>query len=65
MKQYECGSLVPGCSWHTQAEDTAEVVRRAAEHLRTAHGEEQVRPSLIDQIKARVHEEGQPLELHH
>lgn len=65
MKQYECGSLVPGCPWHTQAEDTAEVVRRAAEHLRTAHGENPVRPRLIDQIKARVHEAGQPAEMHH
>lgn len=54
MKTFECGTLVPGCTWHTQAEDSAEVVRRAAEHLRSAHGEEQVRPNLIDEIKARI-----------
>lgn len=54
MKTFECGTLVPGCTWHTQAEDSAEVVRRAAEHLRTAHGEEQVRPNLVDEIKARL-----------
>ena len=33
MKQFECGSLVPA-TWHTEADDAAEVVRRAAEHLR-------------------------------
>jgi predicted small metal-binding protein len=65
MKQFECGSLVPGCTWHTQAEDTAEVVRRAAEHLRTAHDEGQVRPSLVEQIKARVHDADHPLEAQH
>lgn len=54
MKTFECGTLVPGCTWHTQAEDSAEVVRRAAEHLRSAHGEEQVRPNLVDEIKARI-----------
>jgi len=54
MKTFQCGTLVPGCTWHTQAEDSAEIVRRAAEHLRSAHGEEQVRPSLIDEIKARI-----------
>jgi predicted small metal-binding protein len=54
MKTFECGTLVPGCTWHTQAEDSAEVVRRAAEHLRNAHGEEEVRPNLIDEIKARI-----------
>jgi predicted small metal-binding protein len=56
MKQFECGSLVPGCTWHTESEDSAEVVRRAAEHLRSAHGEETVRPEMIDKIKARTHE---------
>lgn len=56
MKQFECGTLVPGCTWHTEAEDGAEVVRRAAEHLRSAHGEEVVRPEMIDKIKARTHE---------
>jgi predicted small metal-binding protein len=58
MKTFECGTLVPGCQWHTEAEETAEVVRRAAEHLRSAHGEEEVRPNMIEQIKARVHEKG-------
>jgi predicted small metal-binding protein len=56
MKQFECGSLVPGCTWHTQSEESAEIVRRAAEHLRTAHGEAVIRPSMVEQIKARVHE---------
>jgi predicted small metal-binding protein len=61
MKSFECGTLVPGCPWHTEAEDSAEVVRRAAEHLRSAHNEELIRPSLVDQIKARVHEKGEVL----
>lgn len=56
MKSFECGTLVPGCTWHTSAEEGAEVVRRAAEHLRTAHGEEEVRPGLVEQIKARISE---------
>jgi len=58
MKQFECGTLVPGCTWHTQAEESAEVVRRAADHLRTAHGETEIRPEMIERIKERVHEAG-------
>ena len=54
MKQFECGTLVPGCTWHTQAEDTAEVVRRAVEHLRNTHGETEVRPEMVERIKERV-----------
>ena len=53
MKQYEC--LVPGCSWHTQAQDDAEIVRRAAEHLREGHDETVVRPEMVDRIKQRIH----------
>jgi predicted small metal-binding protein len=54
MKHFDCGTLVPGCAWHTEAPDSAEVVRRAAEHLRSAHGETEVRPDMIDRIKDRV-----------
>ncbi len=53
MKQYEC--VVPGCPWHTQAEDAAEIVRRAADHLRSVHGETIVRPEMIEHIKQRIH----------
>jgi predicted small metal-binding protein len=60
MKQFECGTLVPGCSWHTAAEDSAEVVRRAAEHLRNIHGEQMVRPDMIERIKARLHDAEAP-----
>jgi predicted small metal-binding protein len=54
MKQYEC--LVPGCPWHTQAQDESEIVRRAAEHLREVHGESVVRPEMVERIKQRIHD---------
>lgn len=54
MKTFECGSLVPGCDWHTRAEEEAEVVRRAVDHLRTTHGEEVIRPAMVENIKSRI-----------
>ncbi len=54
MKEFQCGTLVPGCRWHTFAEDQAEVVRRAVEHMREAHGETEMRESMIENIKKRV-----------
>ena len=56
MKQFQCGSLVPGCTWHTEAEEEAEVVRRVTEHLRSAHDEETVRPDMVSRIKERIHD---------
>lgn len=57
MRLFECGSLVPGCDWHTRADDDAEVVRRAVEHLRSAHGETTIRENMVDNIKARIVDE--------
>jgi predicted small metal-binding protein len=33
MKEFHCGSLVPGCEWHTRADEEAEVMRRAVGYL--------------------------------
>ena len=52
MKQYDC--LVPGCKWHTEAEDSAEIVRRAADHLREVHEESVIRPAMVERIKERI-----------
>ena len=57
MKTFECGTLVPGCEWHTRAEDEAEVVRRAVEHMRDAHGETTMRESMVENIKQRVRDD--------
>ncbi|RWX78649.1 DUF1059 domain-containing protein [Neorhizobium lilium] len=59
MRLFECGTLVPGCEWHTRAQDDAEVVRRAVEHMRGTHGEEMIRQGTVEKIKARIqHENG-------
>lgn len=54
MKRFESGSLIPGATWHAEAESEAEVVRKAVENLRTLHGETEIRPDMIDRIKARI-----------
>ena len=52
MKQLDC--IVPGCPWHTEGTDEAELVRRAAEHLREVHDEDVVRPDMIERLKQRI-----------
>ncbi|KQX40182.1 small metal-binding protein [Devosia sp. Root436] len=54
MKRFESGSLIPGATWHAEAESEAEVVRRAVENLKTYHGETEVRPDMIERIKERI-----------
>ena len=54
MKRFDSGSLIPGATWRAEAETEAEVVRRAVENLRSMHGETEVRPDMIERIKARI-----------
>ena len=58
MRLFECGTLVPGCEWHTRTEEDAEVIRRAVEHLRVTHGEQMIRETMVDYIKSRIRDEG-------
>ncbi|MGV1752200.1 MULTISPECIES: DUF1059 domain-containing protein [Rhizobium/Agrobacterium group] len=57
MRLYECGTLVPGCEWHTRADEDAEVVRRAVDHMRQAHGEDVIRENMVENIKTRIRNE--------
>lgn len=57
MRLFECGTLVPGCEWHTRADDDAEVVRRAVEHMRQSHGETLIRENMVENIKSRIIDE--------
>ena len=54
MKTYHCGSLVPGCEWHTRHEEEAEVMRRAIEHMREAYGESTIRETMVEAIRSRI-----------
>jgi predicted small metal-binding protein len=56
MMEFHCNKLVPGCSFHTQAETQAELIARVTRHLRSVHGEADIKPQLVEAIKARSRE---------
>jgi predicted small metal-binding protein len=65
MKRFDAGSLIPGATWHAEADNEAEVVRRAVENLRNLHGETIVRPDMIERIKERIVDvDGEPKSRH-
>lgn len=57
MKKFECGMIVPGCSWHTRSQTEADLVARAVEHMHQAHGETHVRPTTVERIKAVIEDD--------
>lgn len=54
MKQFDCATLVPGVDRIIRADTEANVVARAVEYLKSVLGEEGIRPSLVQEIRARV-----------
>ncbi|ODT68965.1 MAG: small metal-binding protein [Pelagibacterium sp. SCN 63-23] len=54
MKRFDSGTLIPGSTWHAQAESEAEVVRRAVENMKNINGETEIRPDMIERIKERI-----------
>ena len=54
MKEFHCGTLVPGCDWHTRAEEEAEIIRRVADHMRETHGETVIRETMVEAIRSRI-----------
>jgi predicted small metal-binding protein len=60
MKELFCGSIVPGCDWHGRAETEAELLRKVAEHARTAHGIEDISPNLLASVRSKIVESDAP-----
>ncbi len=54
MKRFDSGTLIPGSTWHAQAETEAEVVRRAVENMKNINGEAEIRPDMVERIKERI-----------
>jgi predicted small metal-binding protein len=52
MRELDC--IVPGCQWHTRHDTDSEIIRRATEHLRDTHGEQVIRESMLETIKANI-----------
>ncbi|HTM78238.1 MAG TPA: DUF1059 domain-containing protein [Devosia sp.] len=54
MKRFDSGTLIPGSKWYAEADNEAEVVRRAVENMRNLNGETEIRPDMIERIKERI-----------
>ena len=54
MKQFNCGDVVPGCGWVTEAEGEQEILVEISEHARDEHGMDEVPPEVADTIRAAI-----------
>ena len=55
-KELKCGDLMPGCKTVVEGKDEAEVVAKAAEHAKSAHGIQQITPELASNVRSAIKE---------
>jgi predicted small metal-binding protein len=54
MKQFACGSVIPGCQAVFLAEEEDELLREIAAHARDEHGIEEVGPDLVASVREHI-----------
>jgi predicted small metal-binding protein len=56
MREFKCGSIVPGCDavFHGESDDA--VVAQIGSHARDEHGMDEVPPEIVDTIRANISE---------
>ncbi len=53
-KVLRCGDVMPGCAIVLEGQDDAEVVRKATEHAKSAHGMATVPPDVVNKVRAAI-----------
>jgi predicted small metal-binding protein len=54
MKEFKCGTIVPGCSTVFEGESESVILDQIADHARDAHGMHEVPPEVVDSIRANI-----------
>ncbi|PYM31691.1 MAG: hypothetical protein DME15_16845 [Candidatus Rokuibacteriota bacterium] len=53
-KVLKCGDLMPGCDFVVEGKDVTEVMRKGAEHAKTAHGIASIPPDMVKKVQAAI-----------
>jgi predicted small metal-binding protein len=58
-KVLKCGDVVPGCKEEIKDDSEHDVLRKAADHAKTAHYMDSIPPDVLSKVKAAIHDEGE------
>ena len=61
-KELRCGDLMPDCDAVVEGRDEAEVMAKAAEHAKRAHGLDQIPTELAGKVKGAIRDKETPRE---
>lgn len=58
-KILKCADVAAGCNAEIRGESEHDVLRKAAEHAKTAHNMESISSDMLSKIKSAIHDEGE------
>ena len=53
-KVIKCADLMPGCNAVVEGKDVADVMAKAAEHAKAAHGLTNIPPDMVPKVQAAI-----------
>ncbi|MGI8428717.1 MAG: DUF1059 domain-containing protein [Solirubrobacteraceae bacterium] len=60
MKEFSCGTVVPGCDARFSAGTEEEILGQVQAHAADAHGLTEVPPEIAEQVRANIHDAPSP-----
>jgi len=54
VKQLKCADLMPGCSFVAEGKDVSEVMAKASQHAKQAHGMTTIPPDVAKKAQAAI-----------
>ena len=54
MKQFSCGSVVPGCTATFHAPDEAGILAQVAAHAKADHGMAEIPSGVVQSVRERI-----------
>jgi predicted small metal-binding protein len=57
-KVLKCDDINPGCSFEARGNTDEDVLKKAAEHAKTAHNMEEIPPDVLDKARSAIRDEG-------
>jgi predicted small metal-binding protein len=58
-KVLNCADVNPGCNFEIRGETEHDVLRKAADHAKSAHNMESIPPDVFAKVKGAIRDEGQ------
>jgi predicted small metal-binding protein len=58
-KILKCGEVNPGCNFEIRGDSEHDVLRRAADHAKTAHRMENIPPEVLSKVKSAIRDVGE------